>query len=87
MGQGANQAMQDGYLIGRYLSENGEDYIRAFEEFYKVRHPVTVEINNDFSSNFHSNVSCFIFGKKREIFLVFATIFIFDKKINSWQAL
>ena len=44
MAQGANQAIQDGYLIGRLLSENGEDFNAAFENLYKIRHPVTAKI-------------------------------------------
>ena len=35
LGQGANQAMQDGYLLGKLLSEK-ETPQEAFEELFKV---------------------------------------------------
>lgn len=44
MGQGANQAMQDSYLIGKLLAEHGDDHEAAFRELFTIRHPVTEKI-------------------------------------------
>ena len=40
LGEGANQAMQDGYLVGKFLSEhlNPSD---AFRQLYEFRHEST----------------------------------------------
>ena len=43
LGQGANQAMQDGYLIGKYLSEE-KTPSDAFQKLFKVRHPSTDKV-------------------------------------------
>jgi len=43
LGQGANQAMQDGYLIGKYLSEENTPS-DAFEKLFKIRHPSTDKV-------------------------------------------
>lgn len=44
LGQGANQAIQDGYLIGTLLKEFPNDHEKAFAQFYKIRNPVTKAI-------------------------------------------
>lgn len=44
MGQGANQAVQDGYLIGKLLSEHNGDHDAAFKSLYSIRHPITSKI-------------------------------------------
>ena len=43
LGQGANQAMQDGYLIGKYLSEE-KSPSDAFQKLFKIRHPSTDKV-------------------------------------------
>ena len=43
LGQGANQAMQDGYLIGKYLSEE-KTPSDAFQKLFKIRHPSTDKV-------------------------------------------
>ena len=40
LGQGANQAMQDGYLVGKFLSENSNP-ADAFRELFEFRHEST----------------------------------------------
>ena len=40
LGQGANQAMQDGYLVGKFLSENLNPS-DAFRQLYEFRHEST----------------------------------------------
>jgi len=43
LGQGANQAMQDGYLIGKYLSEEKLPS-DAFQKLFEIRHPSTDKV-------------------------------------------
>merc|ERR1712062_259053 len=43
LGQGANQAIQDGYLIGKLLSEETEPE-KAFKKLFKLRSKETANI-------------------------------------------
>ena len=43
MGQGANQALQDGYLIGKFLSEEKTPK-EAFEKLFRLRSKETANI-------------------------------------------